>query len=204
VGIKGAPLTQIISNTVPMKIESLAIPDVKLLTPKKHEDPRGFFVESWNRRLLQEHGIDIEFVQDNHSLSVPAGTLRGMHFQAPPFAQAKLVRCTRGSILDVAVDIRVGSATFGQAVTARLSAKNMQQMLVPEGFAHGFCTLEDDTEVQYKVNAYYSAECDGGLAWDDPAVGIEWPVTAETVLLSEKDQHLPKLAELDNPFRYQG
>jgi dTDP-4-dehydrorhamnose 3,5-epimerase len=186
-----------------MKIESLAIPDVKLLTPKIHADPRGFFVESWNRRLLQEHGIDIEFVQDNHSLSVPKGTVRGMHFQAPPFAQIKLVRCTRGSILDVAVDLRTGSPTFGQAVTAMLSAENMQQLLVPEGFAHGFCTLEQNTEVLYKVNAYYSAECDGGIAWDDQALGIDWPVTAEEVLLSEKDKHQPKLAQLDSPFRYQ-
>ena len=185
-----------------MKIESLAIPDVKLLTPKIHADPRGFFVESWNRRLLQEHGIDIEFVQDNHSLSVPKGTVRGMHFQAPPFAQIKLVRCTRGSILDVAVDLRTGSPTFGQAVTAMLSAENMQQLLVPEGFAHGFCTLEQNTEVLYKVNAYYSAECDGGIAWDDQALWIDWPVTAEEVLLSEKDKLQPKLAQLDSPFRY--
>jgi dTDP-4-dehydrorhamnose 3,5-epimerase len=159
-------------------------------------------VESWNRRLLQEQGIDIEFVQDNHSLSVPAGTLRGMHFQAPPFAQAKLVRCTRGSILDVAVDIRVGSPTFGQAVAATLSAQNMQQLFVPEGFAHGFCTLEDNTEVQYKVNAYYSAEADGGIAWNDPAIGIDWPVTAANVLLSDKDKQHPTLAVLDNPFHY--
>ncbi len=185
-----------------MNIISLAIPEVKLITPRKHEDPRGFFVETWNRKVLAEHGIDIEFIQDNHSLSVPKGTLRGLHFQAPPFAQAKLVRATRGSILDVAVDIRAGSPTYGQVVATELTADNMQQLLVPEGFAHGFCTLEENTEVQYKVNAYYSAECDGGIAWNDPALGIDWPVDETTVMLSEKDSTLPKLEDLHNPFRY--
>lgn len=185
-----------------MNIISLAIPEVKLITPKKHEDARGFFSETWNRQVLSEHGIDIDFIQDNHSLSVPKGTVRGLHFQAPPFGQIKLVRATRGSILDVAVDIRLGSPTFGQAVTTELTANNMQQLLVPVGFAHGFCTLENNTEVQYKVNAYYSAECDGGISWNDPALGIDWPVDDATVLLSEKDAALPKLQDLINPFRY--
>jgi len=185
-----------------MDIRSLDIPEVKLITPKKHEDPRGFFVESWNKEVLSQHGIDIDFVQDNHSLSVPAGTLRGLHFQAPPHAQAKLVRVVRGSVLDIAVDIRKGSPTYGKSVSAVLSADNGAQLLVPEGFAHGFCTTEPHTEVLYKVNAYYSAECDGGIAWDDPALKIDWPVTADSVLLSEKDKHHPTLAEFDSPFEY--
>jgi dTDP-4-dehydrorhamnose 3,5-epimerase len=185
-----------------MKIESLGIPEVKLLTPIKHQDPRGFFVESYNRQAFAKLGIDIDFVQDNHSLSVPKGTLRGLHFQAPPFAQTKLVHCTRGSILDVAVDIRAGSPTYGHAVAVMLNAITMQMLLVPEGFAHGFCTLEDNTEVQYKVNAGYSAECDGGVAWDDPALGIDWPVTGIEVLLSDKDKTHPTLEQLDNPFSY--
>ncbi len=187
-----------------MKIEPQSIPEVKLLTPKKHEDPRGFFVETWNRSVLNDHGVDCDFVQDNHSLSVPKGTLRGLHFQTAPFTQAKLVRCTRGRILDVAVDIRVGSPTYGEHVAVELTAENMQQLFVPGGFAHGFCTLEDNTEVQYKVDAYYSAECDGGIAWDDPALGIDWRFGADELTLSDKDRQHPLLADFDNPFRYDG
>ena len=185
-----------------MKIEALGIPEVKLLTPVKHQDSRGFFIESYNCQAFAKLGIGVDFVQDNHSLSIPKGTLRGLHFQAPPFAQTKLVRCTRGSILDVAVDIRAGSPTFGHAVTVTLDSIQMQMLLVPEGFAHGFCTLEDNTEVQYKVNAGYSAECDGGIAWDDPELDIEWPITGVDVLLSDKDKNHPTLEQLDNPFSY--
>jgi dTDP-4-dehydrorhamnose 3,5-epimerase len=185
-----------------MNIISLAIPEVKLITPTKHEDSRGFFMETWSEKLLSEHHINIKFIQDNHSLSFSKDTLRGLHFQAPPFSQVKLVRATRGGILDVAVDIRIGSPTFGQSVTAELTADNMQQMLIPEGFAHGFCTLDDNTEVQYKVNAYYSAEYDFGIAWNDSSLGIKWPADESKVLLSAKDRKLPNLEDLENPFSY--
>jgi len=185
-----------------MEAARLDIPEVILLTPKRHEDARGFFVESYNRQVFAGLGIDIDFVQDNHSRSVPAGTIRGLHFQAPPFAQAKLVRVIKGSVYDVAVDIRDGSPTYGQWVGAVLSADNMQQLLVPEGFAHGFCTLEPDTEVIYKVNNYYSAEHDAGLLWNDEALGIDWQLGSNEAMLSDKDRVQPPLADLQSPFNY--
>src|SRR5262245_37930351 len=150
-----------------MRVESLQIPEVCLITPHKFADQRGFFSETYSRRVLEDAGIGMEFVQDNHSLSAEVGTIRGLHFQSPPYAQAKLVRVTRGAILDVAVDIRHGSPTFGRHAQAVLSADNWSQMLIPEGFAHGFCTLEPDSEVLYKVNDYYAPDHDMGLAWDD-------------------------------------
>jgi len=183
-----------------MKAEALKLPEVLLLTPTRHEDGRGFFMESWNKSVLESLGIEIDFVQDNHSCSGPQGTVRGLHFQTPPFAQAKLIRVIRGSIFDVAVDIRKNSPTYGRSVTATLSADNAQQLLVPEGFAHGFCTLEPDTEVLYKVNNYYSAEHDAGMQWNDPALGIDWPVSASDAVLSDKDKTLPSFSELDSPF----
>jgi dTDP-4-dehydrorhamnose 3,5-epimerase len=183
-----------------VQIEPTAIPDVKLITPKFFRDDRGYFVETYRADRLTAAGVDIAFVQDNQSLSVPVGTIRGLHFQTPPRAQDKLVRCIRGAILDVAVDIRRGSPTYGQHVAVRLSADDGLQLLVPKGFAHGFCTLEPDTEVVYKVSDYYAPECDRGLAWDDPALGIAWPVAAGAAVLSPKDRTHPRLADLPPAF----
>lgn len=180
-----------------MQIEALAIPDVKLLTPRIFRDERGFFSETWNARLLAAHGIAAEFVQDNHALSRTHGTLRGLHFQRAPMAQDKLVRVTRGSIVDVAVDIRPGSPTFGRHVMARLSAENWTQIWVPKGFAHGYLTLEPDTEVIYKVTAYYSPADDAGIRWNDPALAIAWPIEASQAILSDKDRQLPMLTETE-------
>lgn len=183
-----------------MKIERLAIPDVLLVTPAIFRDDRGFFSEVWKERALSELGIKADFIQDNHALSRDKGTLRGLHFQLPPMAQDKLVRCTRGAILDVAVDIRRSSPTFGRHVTAVLSADNWQQVFVPRGFAHGYLTLEPDTEVLYKVTAYYSPPHDKGIAWNDPAIGIDWGVTAEEAILSAKDKLQPRLADAARLF----
>ncbi len=181
-------------------VEATAIPAVKIITPKKFGDHRGFFSETYNRKAFAEAGIDLEFVQDNQSLSATAGTLRGLHFQSPPFGQDKLVRVTRGKIFDVAVDIRRSSPTFGKYVAVELSAENWRQVLIPIGFAHGFVTLEPDTEVQYKVTNYYSAANDMGLAWNDPDIGIDWPVKAEVAVLSEKDDKHPRLRDLPEIF----
>jgi dTDP-4-dehydrorhamnose 3,5-epimerase len=183
-----------------LDIEPTAIPDVKILTPKRFDDGRGFFSEVYNRKRYEEAGVRLDFVQDNHSLSETVGTIRGLHFQNAPFAQDKLVRVVRGRILDVAVDLRKSSPTFGQHVAVELSAENWRQLLVPIGFAHGFCTLEPDTEVLYKVTNYYSAAHDGGLAFDDPALGIEWPVAPGDAVLSEKDRKHPRLADLPTCF----
>lgn len=177
-------------------IEDCVVPDVKLITPTRHGDHRGFFSETWSRAAFAEIGIDIDFVQDNHSLSATVGTLRGLHFQSPPCAQDKLVRVTRGRILDVAVDIRASSPTFGKHVAVELSAENWKQLLVPVGFAHGFVTLEPNTEVQYKVSAPYSPENDHGLAFDDPALGIDWGLPLAGLTLSDKDRKHPRLAEM--------
>ena len=185
-----------------MEIIGTRIPAVKIIRPQRFDDPRGFFSETYNRRVFAEAGIPQEFVQDNHSLSKPRGTVRGLHFQIPPFAQDKLVRVLRGSIQDVAVDLRKGSPTFGQHVSAVISAVGFEQILVPVGFAHGFCTLEPDTEVVYKVTHYYSAECDKGILWNDPDLGIEWEVTAEEAILSEKDRHHPRLTGLPEPYLF--
>jgi dTDP-4-dehydrorhamnose 3,5-epimerase len=171
-----------------VKIESLEIADVKIITPRKFGDDRGFFSETWNEKALAEAGITGHFVQDNHAFSATQGTLRGLHFQLPPMAQDKLVRVTRGAIFDVALDIRRSSPTFGRYVSAVLSAQNWSQIWVPKGFAHGYCTLEPDTEVTYKVTDYYSPVHDRGIQFDDPALGIDWPVTRETAQLSDKDK----------------
>jgi dTDP-4-dehydrorhamnose 3,5-epimerase len=185
-----------------MKARPLAIPAVKLIEPTIFRDKRGFFSETYNAKTLATAGIDVRFVQDNHSLSTERGVVRGLHFQAPPHAQDKLVRVTRGSIYDVAVDIRRGSPTFGRHVGVVLSAANWQQLWVPKGFAHGFCTLEPDTEVLYKVTDYYAPESDGGIAWNDPALGIEWPIAAAEAVLSDKDARHPRLADLGPVFDY--
>ena len=179
-----------------LSVEETAIPAVKIVTPKKFGDHRGFFSETWSRKGFAEAGLDLDFVQDNQSLSGPVGTLRGLHFQSPPFAQDKLVRVTRGRILDVAVDIRASSPSFGKHVAVELSAENWRQLLVPVGFAHGFVTLEPDTEVLYKVTAPYAPENDHGLAFDDPALGIDWRLPLSGLTLSDKDRKHPRLAEM--------
>jgi len=185
-----------------LTIEPQRIADVVALTPPVMRDERGYFCETYNEREWEAAGITHRFVQDNQSLSLKAGVVRGLHFQRPPHAQGKLVRVTRGAILDVAVDIRVGSATFGQHVAVELSAANWKQLWVPVGFAHGFCTLEDNTEVAYKVTAFYAADCDAGLAWDDPALGIRWPVDASAARLSPRDRQHPRLADLAPAFAF--
>ena len=172
-----------------------AIAGVVKLVPKRHGDARGWFMESYNRRTLQALGIDACFVQDNQSLSRPVGTVRGLHFQVPPFAQAKLVGVLAGAILDVVVDIRRGSPTFGRHVAVELTAAGGEQLYVPEGFAHGFCTIEPDSMIFYKVTNYYSGEHDWGIRWDDPALAIDWPVAAGAATLSKKDSAWPTLAE---------
>jgi dTDP-4-dehydrorhamnose 3,5-epimerase len=184
-----------------MQIDTTALPDVLILTPRRFGDARGWFVESWNARRMAEAGLDLPWVQDNHSFSAAKGTLRGLHFQSPPRAQDKLVRCTRGAILDVAVDIRAGAPTYGKWVAVELSADNGRQLFVPKGFLHGFVTLMDGTEVQYKCTDLYAPENDGAVRWDDPALGIDWGVTAP--VLSDKDARAPLLADIGTPFRWE-
>jgi dTDP-4-dehydrorhamnose 3,5-epimerase len=177
---------------------------VTLIKPKRLADERGWFSETYSRRNAAQLGIGGEFVQDNHSLSRPAGTVRGLHFQTPPHAQAKLVRCVRGRIMDYAVDIRQGSPTYGRHVAAELTAENGWQLYVPIGFAHGFVTLEPDCEITYKVSDYYAPAHDAGLRWNDPAIRIAWPLPPSGAVLSPKDVRLPLLAEFDSPFPYDG
>lgn len=178
---------------------------VQLIRSKRHGDSRGWFTETYNVDTFTKSGIACRFVQDNHSLSVPAFTLRGLHFQTPPRGQDKLVRCIRGRIFDVAVDIRKGSPTFGQWVGAELSAETGDQLFIPTGFAHGFVTLEANCEVTYKCSDTYAAEADGGIRWDDPMIGIAWPIPAGTTPeLSAKDQVQPLLADFDSTFPYDG
>lgn len=178
---------------------------VRLIEPKRFGDARGWFTETYSERAYDGLGISCRFVQDNHSYSAPALTLRGLHFQTPPFGQDKLVRCIRGRIFDVAVDVRQNSPTYGQWVSAELSAENGRQLFVPVGFLHGFLTLEPDCEVTYKVSAPYAPANDGGIAWDDPDMGIEWPLPAGTLPeLSGKDAVQPRLADWTSPFDYDG
>ena len=183
-----------------MRIGELSIPAVKVLSPARHGDHRGFFSEVYNKKTLSEAGIDVEFVQDNHSLSATKGTVRGLHFQTPPFAQDKLVRVVRGAVFDVAVDLRRGSPTYGRHVSVVLSAEAWNQVLVPIGFAHGFMTLEPDTEVIYKVSNYHAPDHDKGLLWNDPALGIPWPLPEAEAILSDKDRRQPRLADFVTPF----
>ena len=186
-----------------MQIQHLAIDGVILITPAKRLDARGFFSEIYRRDSFQVAGISTEFVQDNHVFSVQSGVLRGMHFQTPPHAQGKLVRCTRGTILDVAVDIRKGSPTFGRHVAVELSASNWKQLWIPPGFAHGYLTLEANAEVIYKVTDYWAPECERGLAWNDPEVGIDWGMPEGQLTLAEKDRSNPRLSELELIFRFE-
>ena len=183
-----------------MLVEDTAIPAVKIVTPKKFGDGRGFFSEVYNRSTWEGAGLRFEFIQDNHSFSSAIGTLRGLHFQTSPFAQTKLLRVSRGRILDVAVDIRRTSPTFGKYVTAELSAENWRQMLVPVGFAHGFVTLDPDTEVLYKTTAVYCPANDRGIAWDDEDIGVVWPLPQGGAILSDKDRMWPRLREAQELF----
>ena len=176
----------------------------QLIPTKRFADERGWFAETYNSARLSTLGIDDVFVQDNHAKSGPVGVLRGLHFQRPPFAQAKLVRCVRGRIWDVAVDVRANSPTYGRWTGVELSADNGLQFYVPVGFAHGYVTLEADSEVEYKVSARYAPECEGGILWNDPALAIAWPLPAGGPLLSEKDVLLPVLADFKSPFPFDG
>jgi dTDP-4-dehydrorhamnose 3,5-epimerase len=187
-----------------MEVIETTIPEVKLIRPRRHGDERGYFSEVYSRRAWSQLGLELEFIQDNQSLSRQRGVVRGLHFQMPPFAQTKLMRVVRGKILDVAVDIRHGSPTFGRFAVAVLSADQWNQMLIPRGFAHGFCTLEPDTEVLYKVDTFYEPSHDRGLLWNDPEVGIEWPVEDASAILSERDRRHPRLSEIPPYFRYSG
>lgn len=176
---------------------------VRLIQPQRFGDSRGWFAEVYSERAAARLGVDVRFVQDNHSYSAPAFTLRGLHFQAPPNAQAKLIRCLFGRIFDVVVDVRRASPTYGRWTAAELTAENGRQLFVPAGFAHGFLTLEPDCEVAYKVSAFYDPPSDGGIRWD--SVGIDWPLPAgRTLELSDKDRLLPALADFDSPFPYDG
>lgn len=183
-----------------MLFKKLEIPEVVLVTPSKFGDSRGYFMETFRENLFQGHAGEIRFVQDNRSFSAEVGTVRGLHFQLPPKAQGKLVSCAAGALLDVAVDIRVGSPTYGHHVAAELTAENGEQLWVPTGFAHGFCTLVPDTIISYKVTDYYSLDHDRGLLWNDAAIGIDWPLTGKGAVLSDKDRRQPTLAELPVSF----
>ncbi len=181
-----------------MKFVKTGIEGVWLIEPRVYEDQRGFFMESYSNRAFKENGVDVAFVQDNHSKSIPAGVLRGLHFQKPPMAQSKLVRATSGALLDIVVDLRTGSPTFGTWEGFTLTADNKRMLFVPAGFAHGFCTTAADTEVIYKVDNFYSPEHDSGIRWDDPTLAIPWPETNPVV--SSKDAALPLFSEITTPF----
>lgn len=186
-----------------MDIEQTKLPGVVILTPARFGDDRGFFSESWNKKRMQDAGLNFDFVQDNHSVSKDVGTVRGLHFQSPPHAQDKLVRCGKGALFDVAVDARKGSPTYGQWVGEELTFENGKQLLVPAGFLHGFVTLEPDTEINYKCTDYYAPECDGAVKFDDPDLGILWPLSGPAVL-SGKDEAAQSFADFESPFDYKG
>lgn len=185
-----------------MRVESLDIPAVRLIVPRRFPDGRGWFAETYSRRALAGFGIADDFVQDNHAYSGRRGTIRGLHFQLPPHAQAKIVRVARGSIYDVAVDLRRGSPTYGGFVGAVLSAENGAQLYIPAGFAHGLCTLEDDTEVLYKASDFYAPALEGSIRWDDPDIGIPWPLEGGQPVIAARDAEAPTLAAFDSPFTH--
>lgn len=185
-----------------MDIVETAIPAVKVIRPRRFTDDRGFFSETWNAKRLAEAGLPVHFVQDNHSYSAAAGTVRGLHYQRPPYAQGKLVRVARGRIRDVAVDVRAGSPSYGQWVAEELSAENGAQLWVPPGFLHGFVTLEPDTDVLYKVDNHYAPDCDGALRFDDPDLGIDWGIEPARAVLSAKDAAAPAFSTFKTPFQY--
>ena len=186
-----------------MQIDETALEGVLILTPRRFGDARGWFSETWNREALRARGIDIDFVQDNHSLSVAPGTVRGLHYQRPPHAQAKLVRVGAGAVLDVAVDARRGSPTFGRWVGVELSAENGRQLLIPAGFLHGFATRTPDAQLLYKCSDVYAPDCDGAVAWDDPNLGIDWGLAGEATL-SDKDRAAPRWTDFQSPFAWAG
>ncbi len=183
-----------------MDVVSLDIPEVKIITPRRFSDDRGFFCETYNARAFKAAGVEADFVQDNHSYSAKQGTVRGLHYQAPPHAQSKLVRVLRGSIIDIAVDARKASPTFGKWVKAELSAENGKQIFVPKGFLHGFLTLEPDTEVAYKVDAFYDGASDGSVKWNDPGLAIDWGVNESGASLSAKDASAQSWSDFKSPF----
>lgn len=185
-----------------MELLATALPEVRILVPERFGDARGYFSETWNARTLAALGIEAVFVQDNHACNPRRGTLRGLHYQMSPCAQGKLLRVTRGGVLDVAVDIRRGSPRFGEHAAVLLSAENWRQLWVPPGFAHGYCTLEDDTEVQYKTTDYYSPSHERGIRWDDCTLAIDWRFDAAEVMVSERDRGLPRLTEQPDLFEY--
>ena len=187
-----------------MQTQTTEIPGVLLLTGRYFNDARGYFVETYSVRAARDAGLMAEFVQDNQALSLKRGTVRALHFQVPPKGQAKLVRVLRGSVYDVAVDLRAGSPSYGRWIAATLTARGGEQIFVPRGFAHGYCTLEDETEVAYKVDDYYAPDCERGIAWNDPILNIGWPVSAVDAVLSDKDRKLPRFADFASPFRYDG
>lgn len=184
-----------------MQIEETGLEGVLLLTPRRFGDARGWFTETWNARTAAETGVTCSFVQDNQSFSASRYTLRGLHYQSSPHAQDKLVRCTQGAILDVAVDVRLGSPDFGKSIVAELTAENGKQLLVPQGYLHGFLTLVENTEVQYKCSDYYAPACDGAVRWD--SVGVDWNLGEITPVLSEKDEIATPFANWQSPFRWQ-
>ncbi|MEJ6392719.1 dTDP-4-dehydrorhamnose 3,5-epimerase [Gymnodinialimonas sp. 2305UL16-5] len=184
-----------------MQIDQTGIPNLVVITPARFGDERGFFSETYNSAKLAEHGITTEFVQDNHSVSAQVGTIRGLHFQAPPMAQTKLVRCGRGCMFDVAVDIRKGSPTYGKWFGVELTFENGKQLLVPKGFAHGFVTRAPDTEIIYKCSDFYGPQTEGDLKWDDPEIGIDWKLDGDPIL-SERDAKACRFADLESPFIY--
>jgi dTDP-4-dehydrorhamnose 3,5-epimerase len=187
-----------------LKVTKTELEDVVVLEPARFKDARGFFSESWNRQLMADAALDIDWVQDNHSLSTQTGTVRGLHFQAPPHAQAKLVRCGQGALFDVAVDIRLGSPTFGKWTGVELSAENGKQFLIPAGFLHGFVTRLPNTEVVYKCSDYYAPECDGAVRFDCPDIAINWGFgEGVTPVLSGKDANAPQLSDFESPFVYE-
>lgn len=177
---------------------------VKLITTRRFGDDRGWFAETWSQARYQALGVTCQFVQDNQSRSTFVGTIRGIHFQRPPHAQDKLVRCLRGAVLDFAVDLRRGSPTYGQHVSAELTEDNGDQLFIPVGFGHAFVTLTPDAEIAYKCSDGYAPDCDGGVLWSDPAIGIDWPLPPTGPTLSDKDRALPTLADFDSPFTYDG
>jgi dTDP-4-dehydrorhamnose 3,5-epimerase len=187
-----------------MEIEQTSLQGVVILTPARHGDDRGFFSESWNKARMEQAGLHYDLVQDNHSLSAAVSTVRGLHFQTPPHAQAKLVRCGQGALFDVAVDIRRGSPTFGQWIGVELTASNGKQLLIPAGFLHGFVTRLPDTEIIYKCTDYYAPDCDAAVRYDDPDIGIDWGLEGAAPLLSPKDTNAPYLADIDTPFTFEG
>lgn len=186
-----------------MQIEETGLPGLKVLTPARFGDSRGFFEESWNRRLLAGHALTFDFVQDNRSLSASVNTVRGLHYQSPPHAQTKLIRCGRGRLFDVAVDVRSGSPTYGKWFGIELSFENGRQLLVPAGFLHGFATREPDTEIIYKCTDYYAPAADGAIRYDDPDIGIDWGLSGPPVL-SDKDKAAPLLRDFVTPFVFEG